>query len=143
MGAVVTPLRDYLVGNVRTALLTLLGAVGFVLPIACANTAHLVLARTIARRKEFPIRAALGASSAQVLRPVLAETSVLALPAAHWACSSQSPVSLTLYAPCPTSSRERLRSNLMAPSWHLPRLPPFSPALRPACSPAGAFYVAV
>ncbi|HLJ47862.1 MAG TPA: ABC transporter permease [Bryobacteraceae bacterium] len=78
-GAVVTPLRDYLVGNVRTALLTLLGAVGFVLLIACANTANLVLARTIARRKEFAIRAALGASSAQVLRPVLVETTVLAI----------------------------------------------------------------
>ena len=78
-GAVVTPLRDYLVGDVRPALLTLLGAVGFVLLIACANTANLVLARTIARRKEFAIRAALGASSPQVLRPVLAETTVLAI----------------------------------------------------------------
>lgn len=78
-GAVVTPLRDYLVGDVRPALLTLLGAVGFVLLIACANTANLVLARTIARRKEFAIRAALGASSQQVLRPVLAETTILAI----------------------------------------------------------------
>lgn len=78
-GAVVTPLRDYLVGDVRPALLTLLGAVGFVLLIACANTANLVLARTIARRKEFAIRAALGASSAQVLHPVLAETTILAV----------------------------------------------------------------
>ncbi|HEY2017882.1 MAG TPA: ADOP family duplicated permease, partial [Bryobacteraceae bacterium] len=78
-GAVVTPLRDYLVGDVRPALLTLLGAVGFVLLIACANTANLVLARTIARRKEFAIRAALGASSPQVLGSVLAETTVLAI----------------------------------------------------------------
>src|SRR5690349_12884800 len=78
-GAVVTPLRDYLVGDVRPALLTLLGAVGFVLLIACANTANLVLARTIARRKELAIRAAMGASRSQVLRPVLTETTMLAM----------------------------------------------------------------
>jgi predicted permease len=78
-GAIVTELRDRLVGDVRPALLTLLGAVGFVLMIACANTANLVLARTISRRKELAIRAALGASSRQVLRPVLTETTILAL----------------------------------------------------------------
>jgi predicted permease len=78
-GAKVTPLTDFLVGRVRPALLTLLGAVGFVLLIACANTANLVLARTIARRKELAIRAALGASAHQVLRPVLTETLLLAV----------------------------------------------------------------
>src|SRR5579862_1981993 len=78
-GAMVTRLRDDLVGDVRLALLILLGAVGFVLLIACANTANLVLARTIARRKEFAIRAALGASGRQVLRPVLTETTILAV----------------------------------------------------------------
>jgi predicted permease len=78
-GALVTPLTDYLVGEVRPALLTLLGAVGFVLLIACANTANLVLARTIARRKELAIRAALGASASQVYRPVLLETTLLSL----------------------------------------------------------------
>jgi putative ABC transport system permease protein len=77
-GARVTPLRENLVGDVRPALLTLLGAVGFVLLIACANTGNLVLARTIARRKELAIRAALGASSRQVLGPVLTETTMLA-----------------------------------------------------------------
>jgi predicted permease len=78
-GAVVMSLRDQLVGDVRPALLTLLGAVGFVLLIACANTANLVLARTIARRKELAIRSALGASAGQVLRPVLTETTILAI----------------------------------------------------------------
>jgi putative ABC transport system permease protein len=78
-GAVVASLRDNLVGDVRPALLTLLGAVGFVLLIACANTANLVLARTITRRKELAIRAALGASAGQMLRPVLLETTLLSL----------------------------------------------------------------
>jgi predicted permease len=77
-GAIVNPLRDDLVGDVRPALLTLLGAVGFVLLIACANTANLVLARTISRRKELAIRAALGASKRDLLGPVLMETTLLA-----------------------------------------------------------------
>ena len=78
-GAVVTPLRDSLVGEVRPALLTLLGAVTFVLLIACANVANLVLARTLARRKELGIRLALGASSARAMRVVMVETTMLSL----------------------------------------------------------------
>lgn len=78
-GAVVLSLRDHLVGDVRPALLTLLGAVGFVLLIACANTANLVLVRTLARRKELAIRAAMGASASQALRPVLVETTLLSV----------------------------------------------------------------
>ncbi|HYO83679.1 MAG TPA: ABC transporter permease, partial [Bryobacteraceae bacterium] len=78
-GAVIRSLTDDLVGDVRPALLALLGAVSFVLLIACANTANLVLARTISRRKELAIRAALGASSRQILRPILFETTLLSV----------------------------------------------------------------
>jgi predicted permease len=78
-GATVRTLRNDLVGDVEPALIALLGAVIFVLLIACANTANLVMVRTVTRRKELAIRAALGASSAQVLRPVLVETTLLAL----------------------------------------------------------------
>ena len=71
------PLLNEIVGDVRTSLFVLLGAVGFILLIACTNVVNLMLARALVREKEFAIRSALGADRVRLLRQSLTETSAL------------------------------------------------------------------
>jgi predicted permease len=117
LGAVVLPAKEELVGDVRGTLLLLMGAVGLVLLIACANVANLLLARSAARAREFSIRAALGAGRRRIVRQLVTESvllsvlgGVLGLAAAKWGLNA---ALATLAADLPRSDNIHVNGSVL------------------------------
>ena len=79
IGMTLVPMREWLVGSTRGTLLTLLGAVAFVLAIACVNVGNLTVTRTVARRRELALRTALGAGRVRVVRQIVTEGLVVSM----------------------------------------------------------------